>query len=223
MKNLLTIFFLNSSGGIRSGWKILIFLQIIALFGRTSLGKFFSFIPFDIDTVLVTLLISFLMLRYFDRKPLGTLGVFLKQKWNTHFLVGASLGGLVNLLIFLCLWALDLLSWELNAQFHLRGFLRGVLIYVFVSTFQELLFRGYLFQRFVEGTGRIAAVVITSIAFALYHESGGPIGWVNITLIGMILAISVLRSGMLWFAIGMHIGWNLFEGLVISMIVLWFR
>jgi len=222
LANILTKIFLDSSGGIRSGWKILIFLELIALFARTFLAKVLSWFPFDMDTVVVTLLISLFMIRYFDRKPLRTLGVFPEKGWKIHFLYGVIFAGGTNLLIFLCLWSLGFLSWQWNPQFYLfgaLGFVSGFMVYVFGSTFQELLFRGYLFHRLVESTGKIAAVLITSIAFALYHTTGGTIGWINLGILGIILGVSVLRSGTLWFAIGMHIGWNIFEGLIFSMIV----
>ena len=219
ISNLAVKVFLNRSGNIRSGWKIVIFLEFIVIFARTSAGKLFSFLPFDIDTMLVTLVISLVMIRFFDRKPMRTLGVFFEKHWNTDFLYGILLGGFVNLLIFMSLWSLKLITWEFNTNFQISGFMAGILLYTFGSTFQELLFRGYLFLQLVEGTGKIKALLITSVIFALYHSTAGIIGWINLGLLGIILGVSVLRSGTLWFAIGMHIGWNIFEGSIFSMLV----
>ena len=76
---------------------------------------------------------------------------------------------------------------------------------------EEALFRGYLMSSLADGIGTVAAVVLTSIAFAFAHGGNpavGPLSFANIFLAGVLLAVAVLRTGTLWLATGVHLGWN---------------
>ncbi|MFC1526783.1 CPBP family intramembrane glutamic endopeptidase, partial [Candidatus Latescibacterota bacterium] len=194
MVRLLTTVYLNRHGAIRSGWKVLVFLQFIGVVGRTRLGEWINFLPFGTDTVLATLLISVLMLRYFDRLPVRSLGVSLEPSWSRHLIWGAGLGAMVHTVMVVVLLVVGVASLQWSATFEIGSFVAGILTFASVSCFQELLFRGYVFQKLLTGVGRPLAVALTSIAFALYHESAGPVGWLTIGVLGVAMAVSVLRT-----------------------------
>lgn len=89
----------------------------------------------------------------------------------------------------------------------------GVSLVAFVipAAAEEAVFRGYLLGTLTEGTGATAAVVITSLLFALLHGGNpavGPLAFANLFLAGVLLALAVLRTGTLWLATGVHVGWN---------------
>ena len=76
---------------------------------------------------------------------------------------------------------------------------------------EEAVFRGYLFRNLIEATGTIPAVLATSLLFAVVHGGNPEIGgfaFANIFLAGVLLAVAVLRTGSLWLATGVHLGWN---------------
>jgi len=64
-------------------------------------------------------------------------------------------------------------------------------------------------------TGRWAAVGITSAVFGLAHR-GNPnisdLAVVNIVLVGLWFGAVTLRTGSLWMPMGLHAGWNWFQG-----------
>ena len=82
------------------------------------------------------------------------------------------------------------------------------------------MFRGYPFQRLVEGIGAPGAIVVFSILFGAVHLSnpGASVwGLVNTILIGILLAIAYLRTRALWLPWGIHFGWNLALGLLLGL------
>ncbi|MFP3854621.1 MAG: CPBP family intramembrane glutamic endopeptidase [Anaerolineales bacterium] len=94
---------------------------------------------------------------------------------------------------------------------NLAGFLRWLLVvWVFVATLEELVFRGYLMREFVwlagHSTVSIAvALILSSAAFGLSHLYQGISGGLSSAVIGLILGAIYLASGFnLWLLIIIH-------------------
>jgi membrane protease YdiL (CAAX protease family) len=85
---------------------------------------------------------------------------------------------------------------------------------------EELMFRGYPFQRLVESVGSVGAILILSGIFGAIHlgnpNAGGFLSWgfFNTILVGVLFAYAYLRTRTLWLPFGMHFGWNFFLGAV---------
>ncbi|MGH7460588.1 MAG: lysostaphin resistance A-like protein, partial [Longimicrobiales bacterium] len=76
---------------------------------------------------------------------------------------------------------------------------------------EEAMFRGYPFQVLVRAAGAPAAVVVSSVAFSLAHNTNpnvDDIALLNIFLAGVLLAVAYLVTRSLWFATAIHLGWN---------------
>ncbi|HBY97903.1 MAG: CPBP family intramembrane metalloprotease [Ardenticatenaceae bacterium] len=67
---------------------------------------------------------------------------------------------------------------------------------------EELLFRGFLFAGLRKRLDVIPAIVISSLAFALFHFN--PFAFPALLALGGVLAWLFQRSGSLWPAIGLH-------------------
>jgi len=83
---------------------------------------------------------------------------------------------------------------------------------VVVVASEEIIFRGVIFRSFYKIFGLISAVLISSIAFSVFHlvAYGGNIGsLVTAFAMGCILAYCVYRYN-LGVAIGIHWAWNCF-------------
>ncbi|NCQ29787.1 MAG: CPBP family intramembrane metalloprotease, partial [Armatimonadetes bacterium] len=95
-----------------------------------------------------------------------------------------------------------------------------LLLFGVQSASEELIVRGYLLQNLVDLWGKPAAVVVSSVLFALLHGANPgaqPFALLNILLIGLLFALSYLRTGGLWFAIGLHWAWNFGLGALFSL------
>jgi membrane protease YdiL (CAAX protease family) len=77
---------------------------------------------------------------------------------------------------------------------------------------EELLFRGYLFQRMIEIIGVTSATILGSLLFALAHLRNPEISAlaiINIFLAGIFFSLCYIRTGSLWLPIAAHAAWNL--------------
>jgi membrane protease YdiL (CAAX protease family) len=80
---------------------------------------------------------------------------------------------------------------------------------------EELYVRGYLLTNLMESTNKYVALLITSLIFSashLFNPNWTLIGLANIILAGLLLGIYFVHQRNLWFPIGMHFSWNLFQG-----------
>ncbi len=88
---------------------------------------------------------------------------------------------------------------------------------------EEVMFRGYPFQRLVEAVGPVWAVAATAALFASAHlgnpNAGGVLSWAffNTIAIGVLLAVAYLRTRTLWLPFGIHFGWNFALGFVFGL------
>jgi membrane protease YdiL (CAAX protease family) len=88
---------------------------------------------------------------------------------------------------------------------------------------EEVMFRGYPFQRLVEAVGPVWAVTVASALFAAAHlgnpNASGVLSWAffNTIAIGVLLAIVYLRTRTLWLPFGIHFGWNFALGFVFGL------
>lgn len=114
---------------------------------------------------------------------------------------------------------------NIHADIHLssRALLRLVIVLIVLgagSLAEELMFRGYPFQRLEQGIGAVGAILVFSLLFSglhLLNPGATPWSWVNTTLIGIVLAIAYLRTRALWLPWGIHYAWNTTLGVLFGL------
>lgn len=83
---------------------------------------------------------------------------------------------------------------------------------------EEVLFRGILFRWIEEMLGSWAALAITSLLFGMAHfgnDSATLFSSVAIALeAGILLGAAYMLTRSLWLAVGVHMGWNVTQGLI---------
>lgn len=151
----------------------------------------------------------------------ATLGFPLSPGWKRQ-LAGGSFLGLVLVVIAivpLVIWA------DVSIAVHLSGRLAArtaavLAILIFGALAEELLFRGYPFQRLTEAIGPAGAIATFSVLFGAVHltnPGASVLGLANTILIGAVLAIAYLRTRALWLPWGIHLGWNASLGLLFGL------
>jgi len=227
--------FLLDDGRLRSGWRFLVsvFLVLVAYFVAGNLSVLVAGDHHRIEDVifrplLMALeLIGFLFItRLFDQ-PEGGAWDYIglrRQRWLHDTVQGTLLGfGLIVLAMIFISVFFDL---TLNITISPRSLLTAAVIFGVLLTAamaEELMFRGYPFQRLVEGLGATGAVVVLSALFGAVHMQNPHVSdnrWVqifafaNTLLIGIVLALCYLRTRALWLPWGLHFGWNATLGAV---------
>ena len=98
-----------------------------------------------------------------------------------------------------------------------RGVLLFAAICVLVGWKEELMSRGYHLQTVASGTSLAWGWVLSSAVFGLLHLANphaNLLSVAGIILAGLFLGYAYIRTGSLWLSIGLHTGWNFFEGVV---------
>jgi len=233
-RSLLTRLFLTpQERRLRSGWRLigqsmlLLILLLILSFpaviflpfdpaNRTELMLLSTIIGFPAITISV-----FLARRILDRRSFVSLGLFLNVQALKDLLFGIGLAGLMMGLIFLALWipgwlTFDGFAWDFESTSTVTiTILVWLLIFILVGWYEELLARGYWLQNLAEGIDMFWAVLISSMAFAVLHLNNPNATWtsaIGLLAAGLFLAYGYLRTRLLWLPIGLHVGWNFFQG-----------
>ncbi|GMK38921.1 CAAX amino protease [Paenibacillus sp. CCS19] len=83
---------------------------------------------------------------------------------------------------------------------------------------EELIFRGLMFQAIHKWGGQWLALAVTSLFFGVAHLGNtGSTLWSGFAITieaGVLLGAAFLWRRNLWFAMGLHFGWNALEGLL---------
>jgi len=183
-------------------------------------------LPLVIATGIYTVLYTWAFVRIVDRRRLRDLGIGFSRGWAGNFAKGAALAILILGVIF----AFSLVIGSIRVEGLARpapdnvsvpAYLVGALLaFLSVGVYEELMFRGYVLQRLNDRSGKVVAVIVSSIVFALLHgfNPGADVfGIVNTIGIAIILCVLYFRTGSLWMPIGFHTAWNFSLGYLYSL------
>ena len=218
--------FLRTDGTLRAGWKTALFLSASGLIEgsvRVFLRK--SEILFvDIGSLqlwsfaLLSLLLSWLFLSL-EGRLLVSIGLRLGRQWVLQGLAGMAGGCLLMVSVSMVILGLNGFHWVLAPDGGLDSLGSGIGLFSAVAFREELLFRGYAFQRLVDATGDRFALGLAALYFAYAHWNNpgmtGPIQFwalLNIALSGILLGLCYLKTRSLAMPIGLHLGWNWTQG-----------
>jgi membrane protease YdiL (CAAX protease family) len=230
--------FLSPDRRLRSGWRLLVHaLLTFALAIAFSLPIVVAMVvltAFNIQTDSAELLISsvptflafvlatFLARRLLDRRSFTSLGLRIHRRaWldvGMGICISAVMMGAILLAEMMLGWVrLDGFAWETHpAWVVLTGFLVSLGLFILVGIDEEILSRGYQLQNLVEGLNLPWGLVLSSLIFAIMHLGNPSVVWYTVIpglmAAGLFLAFGWVRTRELWLPIGLHIGWNLFEG-----------
>lgn len=160
------------------------------------------------------------------RQRLASVGLGLNRVWAWQFGLGSLLGGASAALAVGLLWSSDAARLELDPSRGFEALVTGLYLFAAVAVLEELLFRGFAFQRLVDGIGFWPAQVSMGLLFAIGHW-GNPgmsgtiqiVATVEFALGAVLLGMAWQRSQSLALPIGLHLGWNWVQGQVFGFAV----
>lgn len=215
--------FYTQQGGIRSGWRVLLFVGLFIVFYEafstlTLYVRPESYAAVELEGYLVLVLCAWLahyiMLRWVDHKPWSYVGLGPEQLTPRLLAIGLALGALCILIPSGGL----LLAHDLTMVTGLQGrhgWLAlaggGAVLFLPQSLSEELLSRGYLFAGLRDGMGEIGALAVTSIGFGLLHMSnpGATAHSIAVVILaGVFLGAILVITRSLYAAWMAHFAWN---------------
>jgi membrane protease YdiL (CAAX protease family) len=214
---------LNRERRLHSGWWIAIFFAVLAallvpliLFARDEAGEV------SIAVQALAVLIASLICQALRRRPIGELIGKLNWRWPRDVLAGGLLGAVLMAAPALLLVVIGAVSFSPGSNgFAPLG--QGALLFVGVAAVEELTFRGFVFQRLLDGVGVWPAQIIVAFFFVLTHSSAlqaaGPIGYLaaaNICLASLMFGLAFIRTRSLAMPFGLHFAANFVQGSVLG-------
>jgi membrane protease YdiL (CAAX protease family) len=207
------------------GWRIAIYIGLLIVAQAIiSLPAALFVSPELLNGVfyVTVVLVTFIVLRFVDRRPFHAIGFSLHSRLSIELVQGFLLGFVILTVVFLMyvvLGYINPVSKGLSFGDVLVSLLSGVIVFTISGFGEELLFRGYVFQTLIEGTNRTTAVVVTSLLFGIAHLANpntSLFAVMNVVLAGVLFSIAYLKTQTLWFPSALHISWNFFEGCIYS-------
>jgi membrane protease YdiL (CAAX protease family) len=230
---LAMIFMSPSEPRLRAGWRLLIQTILLIVLGiGVSIAAFF--LPTDLGSTTILLvtelaeLIAFagsiyLARRFLDKRSFVSLGFKIDKYVGYDILAGIVITFIMMGLIFVAMQALGWLKFESFAwnsdpvQVAAVQTLIYFIVFILVGFNEELFSRGYHLQTIASGLNLFWGVIISSILFGGLHLGNPNATWIaagGIFFAGLFLAYGYVRTGQLWLSMGLHLGWNFFEGVV---------
>jgi uncharacterized protein len=220
--NLRAVFF-SQDGGVRAGWRVLLFFGLFFVFFKAFAELMARVHPADyaalqieqyVFIVLAAWLAHFVMLRWVDHKPWSYVALGREQCSPRALVIGLALGSLCILVPSGGL----LLAHDLTVVTGLQGrhdwlslALGGALLFLPQSLSEEMLSRGYLFSALRDGIGELGALAVTSVGFGLLHmwNPGATAQSVGVVVLaGIFLGMILVLTRSLYAAWMAHFAWN---------------
>lgn len=116
-------------------------------------------------------------------------------------------------------------QWKLNPALSANLILTGIWWNVKSVLFEELIFRGVLLYILIKKLGTVRAVVISAVAFGIYHwfsfEVVGDVKQMAIIFVatgvmGLLYAYGYAKTFSLYIPVAIHLGWNVTRSVVFS-------
>lgn len=223
MTNIIAFFFLNSNKELRNVWWVVIFFVILSLllFPAIILSDHYSFEITVWHQVLIISVVS-LICQSIRQKPIHELVGKINGGWSTELLIGMLIGALLMIIPALFLTIDGAVHWQINT-ISLPAFISGISIMLSIVLAEELLFRGFIFQRFIDAFGKWPAQIIIAGLFLLTHlNNPGMTGTIkilasiNIFIASMFFGIAYIKTKSLGMPIGIHFMANITQGTVLG-------
>jgi uncharacterized protein len=215
------------SRGIRSGWRLAIFLFLLAGSGFVLFAIGILRIPAaarilhqgflspgleylsEIPAAICVLVCSLVMARI-ERRSLSDYGLSLRHGAGKHFLWGVFWGLCVFSAVIVVIAALHGFSFgglALRGLALLRYASLWAMGFLLVGFVEEFLYRGYVQFTLAQALGFWPAAIVWSLVFGAVHLTNPDenlAGALEVFLFAIFACLTLRRTGALWFAIGFH-------------------
>jgi membrane protease YdiL (CAAX protease family) len=175
--------------------------------------------------IIVQLLISWLLIRLFEKGNLDVLGYKPTPARLLHFLLFFTVTALLCASGFVSRIIFFQEQYRLNPGISANLILEGVWWNIKSVLFEELIFRGVLLYILIRKIGATKAIIISAIAFGVYHwfsqeAFGNPqamvVSFFSTGIMGLVLAFGFAKTKSLYIPVAIHLGWNLTQQFIFS-------
>jgi membrane protease YdiL (CAAX protease family) len=219
--------------GIRAGWRLLLFLFFFFAIA-TCIGFALRHVPafhawhkaqdpnvmsapvqiFDEGVGVVSLLLAVLIMALIEKRSFANYYLPPDQAFGKRFWQGIPYGfAMLSLLLALiaAFRGFSLGGLALPGGDAVKYGLLYAIAFFLVGLFEEFSFRGYMQSTLGSGIGFWPAAVILSVLFGAIHLGNKGEAWFGALMagsFGLLASFALIRTGNIWFPIGMHAAWD---------------
>ncbi|MBV5314572.1 MAG: CPBP family intramembrane metalloprotease [Prolixibacteraceae bacterium] len=215
--------FVTPYNKIRNVWWVVIFFLILTsfLFPLIILADRFSFEITMLHQLFLILVVS-IICQLLRRKPISDLTGKFNFDWIKQLYTGLMIGAVLMGLPVLLLTILGYIHWQVDV-FSFSTLASGIQLFLFAAIAEELLFRGFMFQRLIHAFGNWPAQILVAGLFLLTHiNNPGMTGIVktlagiNIFTASILFGIAFIKTKSLAMPLGLHFMANFMQGTVLG-------
>ncbi len=170
-------------------------------------------LPAKVITAFFVLLATWIVSRM-EKRPLGDYGIPIRQALGIRFWEGSAWGFAMLSAVLLVLrvsghFQVDSVSLTGSAVF--RYALAWTTVFLAVSWSEEFAFRGYWLFSFSRRMRFWPAALLISAVFGAAHlpnHGENALGILQVVEFGLLMCLTIRRTGNLWFAVGFHAAWD---------------
>lgn len=223
--------------GVRAGWR---FLAYVVMLVGLNLALQAFLVPRAMSALRVpegltashllvseifeglAVLIPTTILAAFESKRIDAYGLPLRLAFGTRFWEGTAIGVLSAGAVGVAMIASGAMAVHGLALHGAALVIEGALWLVgmlLVGLNEEYMFRGYPLQALTRGMGFWPAAILLSLLFGAAHltkDYENAIDITNIILLGLLLCVTLQRTGSLWLAVGFHFSFDFMQFFVIG-------
>jgi membrane protease YdiL (CAAX protease family) len=223
--------------GVRAGWRFLAYAVILITL-ENAFQRFL--VPPALDALRagngltaqallvievfegLAVLVATAILAAFERRRIDAYGLAVRLAFGKRFWEGAAIGvvsaGAVGVAM-VAMGAMVVHGFALRGSDLMVQAGLWLAVMVLVGLNEEYMFRGYPLQALARGMGFWPAAVGLSLLFGAAHvmkPDENAIDICNIVLLGLLLCLTVQRTGSLWLAAGFHCTFDFMQFFVIG-------
>lgn len=213
--------FINAQNQVRNGWWILLFAVLTVLSGKlyTPVSRWLQSLGADIDwlgalSVLFLMAVTWVCTRLMKR-PFHSVGLRLNRQWFYQLGLGILVAFAAVSLTVGLIWLSDGVEFSWQSVPLGSLLIKGAYVALCAAIYEELLFRGFVFQRLIDGLGIIWAQLLLAGLFAIGHwDNPGLEGVafivasIELATASLVLGLAYIKTRSLALPIGLHFGWN---------------
>lgn len=175
--------------------------------------------------ILIELIISWLLIRFFEKKNLSVLGLVPSKERGKDLIIGIVVSAFIATAYYLAIGFFSGGSWTINEGFSHQTLLSSAWWTLRSVLFEELIFRGALLYIAINRLGIKWACILSAASFGIYHWFsydlfGNPaqmaITFVVTGIAGLMFAYAFAVSRSLYLPLGLHFGYNFISVVIFS-------
>jgi len=175
--------------------------------------------------IIVQLTLSWLIVWLFEKGNLSFLGFYPTKRRILDFALFLLITAICCSTGFFSRMYFAKEQWQLNPFLSSSLILEAIWWNTKSVLFEELIFRGVIFYLLIKKIGAIKAIIISAIAFGIYHwfsfeVIGNPtqmvITFATTGIMGLLYAYGYAKTFSLYIPCAIHFGWNLTQGFIFS-------